>query len=671
MNRIHSSSFLFNYLLSAILVLLLTHASFAQSSENKVINDKMTSEEWHFSGHLGQYLDKIAEERILKQTNWDMIYPETEEAFRLREDDKFYPKSGEWRGEFWGKYMLSVIAACRYYHSDELKKRIAVAVKGLLSTQDANGYIGTYRHTDFLTGNNWNVWCRKYTLWGLIESWELLGDSKILDAAMLFADNLISEVGPGATDIVKTGNFYGLPSCSILQPMVKLYNATGQKRYLDYSEYIVKQWSAQTNGVPDILNKGLTGKAVNSWFPMTDSYQWGKGYEFTSCVEGLVELYKVTGKKSYLEAAVKIHAALVKWERTPVGSVSFNDKFVGSAGLINTLSELCDAVYWNRLSFQLFKETGEAKYIDEIERTLYNSLLCAYNSERNWGLRRLRMSHIHVPAPNHFLLRHQCCVDNLPRGLFQAAEAALTTRDGKIWLSLFNEGEGESKLPSGRKVKVKITGDFLSKDGVKTILSMDKEEQFNFVIRNPKWSNKTIVKVNGVIQNVKREAEWITVNRAWQNKDEIEILFGLEVRWEKFDTAKFDAQFHPIDFYIDEWAKFKFAATSEDLKRKYDHITSLSVKDALPQKPAVTFFWGPVALSRDVRITGPDVFFPIKAPKKANVIPVRSIQSPKGLWKTFELKLEDKWIKFCDFSSAGNTWNKDSQFNTWCIIKSE
>jgi len=665
-NRNRSYACLFNLTFTVIIMLSLTRPSYAQ--ENMFSNNKMSSE-WHFSGHIGQYLDGIAEQRILKRESWDMIYPETEEAFRRREDDKFYAKRGEWRGEFWGKYMLSVTAACRYYHSDELKIRIAAAVKGLLSTQDANGYIGTYAHRDFLAGNNWNVWCGKYTLWGLIESWELLGDPAILKAATRFADNLISEVGPGAFDIVKTGNFYGLPSCSILQPMVKLYNATGQKRYLEYAEYIVGQWSSQSNGVPDILNKGLTGTSINSWFPKTDPYQWGKGYEFTSCVEGLVELYKVTANKPYMEAAVKIHAALVKWERTPVGSVSFNDKFVGSAGLINTLSEICDAVYWNRLSFDLFQLTWEAKYMDEIERTLYNSLLCAYNPDKTWGLRRLRMSHIHVPAPNHFLLHHQCCVDNLPRGLFQAAEAALTTRDGKIWLSLFDEGEGDAILPSGSKVKVKIEEDFLSKGKVKAVLSLKKEEQFSFVVRNPRWSDKTIVKVNGITQKVNTAGEWIPVNRTWHNSDTIEIIFGMGVRWETFDTTKFDAQFHSIDYYTNEWANFKFAATSEDLKKKYEHGTILSVSDALPQKPAVTFFYGPIALSRDVRITGPDVFFNVNMPGKGNVPMIKAIEAPKSIWKAFEINLGGKSIKFCDFSSAGNTWSKESEFNTWCILE--
>ena len=50
---------------------------------------------WHFKGQIGKYLDNIAEQRILDEEKWLIIYPETEEAFRLREDDKAYPQRGQ------------------------------------------------------------------------------------------------------------------------------------------------------------------------------------------------------------------------------------------------------------------------------------------------------------------------------------------------------------------------------------------------------------------------------------------------------------------------------------------------------------------------------------------------------------------------------------------------
>jgi len=632
--------------------------------------NELTPGEWRFRGHLGNYIDTIATHRILDKASWEMIYTETEDAFGLREDDEGYPQNGRWRGEFWGKYMLSVVAAAKYYNSEELKERIAGAVEGLLSHMEENSYLGTYTRSGFVVGSNWNIWCRKYTLWGLVESWELLHDPKILDAAQKFANHLISEVGPNAVDIINTGTFYGMPSTSILQPMVKLYNATGKEKYLDYAEYIVKQWALHPEGLPDILNKGLSGKPVHEWFPETDPYEWAKGYEFISCVEGLVELYKVTRTEDYLRAAGNIHEALVKYERTPIGSLSFNDKIVGSAGLINTLSEICDVVYWNRLSFELFKLTAENRYVEEMERALYNSLLAAYNKEGTWGLRRLRTSHIHIPAPNHFLMHHNCCVDNLPRGLFQAAELALMKRnENEIFLSLFSEGEGEILLKE-EKVSFEIQGDFIDNSLVQTIVSIDKPLTFQLHVRMPEWSNKTLCKINGAEYVGQASGGWLVIEREWEDGDIIEIVFDIKPRWETFNPALFDSTHHNIDFYNKIWAGMKFTATNKFIRKRYKQELSLNENEALPQQKALAFFYGPILLARDIRVSGEDIFSPIFEPENKDMVSVKLIEAPADMWKEFEVNLRNEQIlRFCDFSSAGNTWNKNSLFNTWCTVK--
>ena len=640
-------------------------------TEQSIPDNELTPGEWHFKGHLGDYIDTIAKHRILDKKSWEAIYPETEEAFVLKVDDRNYPESGQWRGEFWGKYMLSAIAAAKYYHSKELKQRIAKAVDGLLSHMDKDGYLGTYKHPDFVEGNNWNVWCRKYTLWGLLESWELLREPKILDAAKKFTDQLMTIVGPGKKDIIKTGNFYGLPSTSILYPVVKLYRATGEKKYLDYAEYIVKQWSEHPEGIPDILNKGLSGEPVHTWFPDKDSYKWAKGYEFMSCVEGLVELYKVTGRERYFKAAENIYHAIEQYERTCVGSVSFNDKFVGSAGLINTLSEICDVVYWNRFSYALFSLTGESKYVDEMEWSLYNSLLCAFNKEGTWGLRRLRTSHIHVPATNHFLQHHQCCTDNLPRGLFQAAQFVLMKRgEDEVFLTLFNRGEGEILLKN-KKVKFNMEGDFLNDSKVETTISPDQPLAFQLHVRIPKWSSKTSVKINGKDYPGEVVNNWMTIEREWKEGDRLDIAFDIPLRWMEFKPERFDSAYHPIQFYDKIWAGTKYEKGSNELNnRKYKNVKALNVNEALPQRSAVAFFYGPLVLSRDVRVTKGDIFSPIARPEDSNKVSVRLIEAPPDIWKGFEVHPgNDQTIRFCDFSSAGNTWSENSRFNTWCILK--
>lgn len=144
------------------------------------------------------------------------------------------------------------------------------------------------------------------------------------------------------------------------------------------------------------------------------------------------------------------------------------------------------------------------------------------------------------------------------------------------------------------------------------------------------------------------------------------LLFGFEVWWESFDPNKFMETFHDIGFYEKEWAKFKFAgATDKDKIRNFGHVDSLPVIVALPLKTAVTFFYGSIAIARDVRITESDIFAPVNIPENMNFYSIRPIKAPEGIWKAWELDLRNgEVIHFCDFSSAGNTWDNNSEFNT-------
>jgi len=281
------------------------------------------------------------------------------------------------------------------------------------------------------------------------------------------------------------------------------------------------------------------------------------------------------------------------------------------------------------------------------------------------------MSNIHIPAQNHFLQHHQCCADNLPRGLFQAAEVVLTKRNNKIYLSLFNEGKGKVMLPSGQSANIEIMGDFLETNKINVIFSLNEPEKFSLLIRTPRWSSQTKTKVNGHKQKGSASDNWITINRNWKNGDQVEISFEMDVRWEIFDPTKFKETFHDIPFYENVWAKLKFAGGSnEELNHKYAHVKSLSPDEALPHRPAVTFFYGPIALSRDVRITGDNIFATVKFSGRETSVKIRPIQAPVNIWKAFELNLgKGQKINFCDFSSAGNTWDDNSKFNTWCILE--
>lgn len=482
-------------------------------------------------GRVGEAMNRILDARILSDAARNSVLAEAEEAFRRRVDDRLVPGQGLWQGEFWGKWMLSAVAAQRHTGNAQLRATLASTVAAILATRRPDGYIGTYHDSAFVRSpdgkkNNWNVWCRKYTLWALIEAADLLSSPAALEGARGLMDHLMTEVGPSAVPIVETGKFAGLPSSSILGPVVELYRRTGDRRYLDYARYIVAQWGSRPGQPPNILAKGLEGRPVDEWFP--DPASWTKAYEFISCVEGMVELYRATGDADLLLAAVQIHAALREHERTIFGGIGKNDKLLKAARRLETEAEVCDAVYWNRLSAQLLRLTAEPVYAYEFERTLYNVLLAARRADGAWGVRRLCLSGEHWPAPPHCQMQHQhCCVANAPRGFLQAADIAVMrgpASDG-ITVNLFLPGTATLRWDGGGDVRVAIATAY-PEDGRVSLAIDAGGRRVPVRVRIPAWRRRAELRVGSDTRAATPDS-YAEVARAWSPGDRIDLDLDL------------------------------------------------------------------------------------------------------------------------------------------------
>ena len=587
-------------------------------------------------GHVGAKLDVVLHSRILSPHARTEILGEAVDAFRRRVDDRLKPGSGLWQGEFWGKWMLSAVAAQRYTGDEALLESIRHSCNELTATQDDDGYIGTYSNSGFVQssdGNmNWNIWCRKYTLWGLIEAHELLQDDRLLATAIRFMDHLAQQVGPDRIPIIETGQFYGLPSTSILLPVVRLYRHTGEERFLDYAHYIVEQWAAHPVGPPDILRKGLTGTPVHEWFPEPE--KWTKAYEFISCVEGLVELYRLEGRQEWLDCALAIHLALRDYERNIFGGIGKNDKLLASRYLLETEAEICDSVYWQRLTTQLLCLTGDPLYGDEIERTLYNVLCGAMNAEGSWGLRRQCLSGEHWPAPRHCELEHhQCCVANLPRGLLQAAQTVACTRPGGLALVLFIPGNFRLSAPSGQTVDLIVETNYPESGCLRVRIELASPETFTLAVRIPGWSEQTELRVNDRMCPSPAHGTFAEVKRSWNHGDIVQCNLDMRGRVAPFPVSG----------------------------------------DDLP-KPYVAVERGPLVLARDIRLGDPEIDASVGIDTSESChMELTEADPAEGMWLAYRtLSKVTPGVSFCDYSSAGQTWNREtSAFRVWLPVNTK
>lgn len=577
----------------------------------------------HIGGHVGSQIDLSIRQRVAAQDVEELLRP-----FRERKDTR------QWRSEFWGKWITSAIAAYRYTGDPKLRAIIDRAVKGLLATQSADGYIGTYPDGGHL--QNWDVWGRKYTLLGLLAWYDVTGDRALVTAAQRHADFMLSEVGPGKASPFTNDMWGGMASSSVLEPTVLLYRRTAEPRYLEFARYLVDLWSSPQG--PDLLRKALAGVHVFQMFagpkPVVKGFMdqgHAKAYEMMSCYEGLAELYRVTGTPEYVAAVRKVYQDIRQTEITVIGSGSDWERWCGGHNRQTQPwrmgMETCVTVTWLKFAAQLLRLTGEPAYADDLEQGMYNALLGAQALDGTWWCHHSPLAGRRERAPEQCGMHQNCCVANGPRGLTLLPQVAVMAgREGPV-VNLYGQISATAKLASGNSVRIEQDTDYPAGDLIRIRLTPQQPEQFTLRLRIPQWSAKTSLAVNGQAQPEPQPGRYATLARAWKPGDLVTLRLDLRAR---LITAPSDPTHYAV-------------------------------------------VRGPVVLARDRRLDSGDLDAPaaIVADAAGYVRLVRDAKTLENVWLQFRVPLQPgadgkpAELRMCDFSSAGNTWSEASQYRVW------
>jgi DUF1680 family protein len=573
-------------------------------------------------GHLGSQIDLSIRQRIAAQDVDEVVRP-----FHERKDTR------QWRSEFWGKWITSAIAAYRYTGDPGLRATIERAVQGLLATQTADGYIGSYPDGGHL--QNWDVWGRKYTLLGLLAWYDVTGDKRLLTAASRHADFLLSEVGRGKASPFTNDMWGGMASSSVLEPMVLLYRRTGTPRYLDFAQYLLERWAGADG--PDLLRKALSGVHVFDMFagpqPVVKGFMdqgRSKAYEMMSCYEGLTELYRVTGTPDYLKAVRGVYQDIRDTEITIIGSGSDWERWCGGRRRQTQPwrkgMETCVTVTWLKFAAQLLRLTGEPAYADDLEQGAYNALLGAQALDGTWWCHHSPLEGCRERAPEQCNMHQNCCVANGPRGLTLLPQVAVMAgREGPV-VNLYAPMTASVRLASGAQVRLEQETDYPVGDTIRVRVAPTGAAQFALRLRVPRWSTQTSLAVNGQAQPAPQPGSYAVLTRNWRPGDMVTLRLDLRAR-----------------------------------------------RSEAPGDPThCAVVRGPIVLARDRRLESGDLAAPVTivADAKGYVSVVREPQGPAHIWMTFRVPVKaadgkPAEVRMCDFSSAGNTWSAASAYRVW------
>ena len=238
---------------------------------------------------------------------------------------------------------------------------------------------------------------------------------------------------------------------------------------------------------------------------------------------GLLELHRLTGEPRFLLAVKNAQADIARNRRYITGTTSAHEHFHGDGVLpgeqASDVGEGCATVTWLQLNWQLLRLTGEARYANELERTVFNQLLGAQNP-RNGNICYF------TPMNGRKITTDgiNCCRSSEPRGISMIPAL--------IW----------GKLPDGIAIEQYVAGtatidgvdihsatDFPASGVVNLTVTPAKAGRFTLYLRVPEWTASFVATAGG--RDYKGKAgEYLRIARDWGQEHSVEIRMDMTVR---------------------------------------------------------------------------------------------------------------------------------------------
>lgn len=479
----------------------------------------------------------LTREQIGKAELWKKLV----DQFRFRTD-----KTGNYRGEYWGKIMRGAALICGYTKNDELYGTLETTVLDMLSLCTEDGITSHRKGCEF-TG--WDLWCRKYVAVGLEYFYDICRSEelkqeilRVLKTHLLAITRHIGKEEGKKGICYASRNWGGLNSCSILKSYVVAYKLTGEKKLLDFASYIVS-----TGGSKDF---DFVQAAADDELPLC-SYRYPKAYEATSFFEGLLEYGKLTNDERLLTACKNYARSLLKQEFTVVGSGACEVECFDYSAHTQTYAgkkpkqETCVTVSYMLYFNEMYDLTGESIYLDAMERSFYNAYLGALNETApkmttlpiDWysplvGGKRANSltAGKQVFSDGSF---YSCCTAMGPAGVGVFANASTAVKDNAVSFRFYEK----SVVTVGDTVVTEKT-DYPT-DGRVSFTFSGKKTDLILSFRVPVWCKDLSLTINGKDMDKKIKNGFVWVSESLGDGDEIVLSLDMPYTYRLLTSTKF------------------------------------------------------------------------------------------------------------------------------------
>jgi len=446
-------------------------------------------------------------------------------------------REGDWYGEHAGKWLYAAAKAGARSGDPALLAHLRRVADFLVSTQEADGYLGTYApDRRFMqpqppkpvswdgapSVRTWDIWTHAYLILGLLEVHRHFPEPRYLDAARRIGDLCWRTLTEGDIDITELGNHHGMSATVVMDPAVELYAVTGEQRYLDLAQRVLQQ--ANDHRELALLPRALAG--IDAAHIAT-----GKAYQLEWNLVGLAKLHKATGNEDYRRAVDRLWRSIREHHLTlgggPWGGVAHRSREVfNPPGVFSPYGyvETCSTLSWIQLNRELLAITGKATYAEEIERSAYNDLLGAQAPDgEDW---------CYYVFPNGRRVHTtywRCCKSSGAMAL-EELPAIACAFDGlrDIAIHIYGPGEAVFTLPDAGEVRITQHTVYPYPGDIRLRISVEHAARFALKLRIPTWAEGATLALGNEDAGVAvMPGRYAAIEREWLDGDEIVARFPM------------------------------------------------------------------------------------------------------------------------------------------------
>lgn len=411
-------------------------------------------------------------------------------------------------------------------HPDpELEAKCDEWIDKFAAAQQPDGYINTYytltgldkRWTDM---DKHEMYCAGHLTEAAVAYYKATGKTKLLDVAKRMADYMMTVFGPGKRDWVPGHE-------EIELALVKLYQVTNEKKYLEFANWLLNERGHGHGSYGD--DRVWPPKYYQDDKPVTEMTDIaGHAVRAMYLYCGMADVASYTHDQGYIDALNRLWDDVVMrnmYITGGIGQSASNEGFTEDYSLPNLTAycETCASVGMVLWNWRMNQMTGDSKYADVLEKSMYNGALAGISLAGD------RFFYVNPLASNGDHHRQEwygcaCCPSQICRFLPSIGNYIYGTSDDAVWVNLYigSKADVEKGLTLTQETRYPWEGDVRITVGGKLRKALK--------LRIPGWCKEYTIEVNGKKAEPEMDKGYAVLQRKWKNGDVVELSLNMPVQ---------------------------------------------------------------------------------------------------------------------------------------------